>query len=105
MAQHPTDRCPACGAERTGGLCPSCLLRLGLDGPALSVSHPSGPVATVSLGTPLTGGRVLDSLAATVGPVPRVLLRDTATGEAPSPVVQPSSPEVPDLPDGSARLQ
>ena len=43
---------------------------------------------------------MLNSLAATVGPVPHVLLRDdTASGEAYTPVLKPSSPEMPDLPD------
>ena len=38
---------------------------------------------------------MLDSLAATVGPVPRLLLRDTAAEEeGPSPMIRPSSPEM-----------
>ena len=61
-----------------------------------------------ALGTdpPTAGASVLESLAATVGSVPRVLLRDdTGTGEPPSPLVRPASPEMPDRPDRSARLQ
>ena len=42
----PTARCPDCGAIRPEhsppGPCPACLLRLGLDGPGLSLS-PGGP--------------------------------------------------------------
>ena len=26
------DRCPECGAERSAGICPRCLIRLGIDG-------------------------------------------------------------------------
>ena len=88
------NRCPSCGAERPAnspeGLCPRCLMQQALD------TDP--PISA--------GASVLASLAATVGSVPRVLLRDdTATGEPPSPLIQPSSPEMPDLPDRSARLQ
>ena len=69
------------------GLCPRCLMQQALD------TDP--PVSA--------GASVLASLAATVGSVPRVVLRDdTATGEPPSPMLQPSSPEMPDLPDRSA---
>ena len=54
----------------------------------------------------LTGASVLAAPTATVGSVPHVLLRhDTDTGEPHSPVLEPSSPEMPDLPDRSARLQ
>src|SRR5262249_30290767 len=34
----------------------------------------------------------LEMIAASIGPVPRVLLRDTAPGEPPGPVVRPSGP-------------
>ena len=66
------NRCPSCGAERPAnspeGLCPRCLMQQALD------TDP--PVSA--------GASVLASLAATVGSVPRVLLRDdTATGEPP----------------------
>ncbi len=30
------DRCPDCGAERSAGVCPRCLIRLGIDGPGRS---------------------------------------------------------------------
>ncbi len=88
------NRCKSCGAERPAkspeGLCPRCLMQQ-----ALGTDPPNS-----------AGASVLVSLAATVGSVPRVLLRDdTATGEPPSPLVQPGSPEMPDLPDRSARLQ
>jgi serine/threonine protein kinase len=45
---------------------------------------------------------VLNTLAGSIGSVPRVLLRDTAPGEEPSPLVKPSSDE---MPEGPVRLQ
>ena len=80
MAQ--TDRCPECGAERSDGICPRCLIRLGIDGAGPGRSRPSSPGETTAPG-------VLDSIAASIGPVPRVLLRDTAPGEEPGPIVRP----------------
>jgi serine/threonine-protein kinase len=86
MAERTT--CPDCGAALPAGsprgLCPRCLLRAGLADPSDSGRN-GGPAASVtSLG-------VLDSIAATVGTVPRVLLRDTAPGEEPGPIVRPQA--------------
>ena len=61
MAQ--TDRCPECGAERSDGICPRCLIRLGIDGAGPGRSRPSSPGETTAPG-------VLDSIAASIGPVP-----------------------------------
>jgi serine/threonine-protein kinase len=36
-------------------------------------------------------GSVLETISATIGVVPRVMLRDTAVGEAPSPIIRPSN--------------
>ena len=87
--------CPKCGTQRParspGGLCPGCMLREGLGGGDLSLSHPGGPGATISL----VGDTVLHKLSASIGPVPRVLLRDTTQGDDPSPIAQPSSSEMP----------
>ena len=41
-----------------------------------------------AVGEPTSAG-VLETLAASIGPVPRVLLRDTAPGEQPGPIVRP----------------
>jgi serine/threonine-protein kinase len=43
--------------------------------------------------TSVTRASVLDSIAATIGAVPRVLLRDTGPGEHPSPIVRPHDSE------------
>ncbi len=86
---HP-DRCPECGAERSAGICPRCLIRLGIDGPGPGGSRPSSPADPTGLpGNETTAPGVLDSIAASIGAVPRVLLRDTAPGEEPSPIVRP----------------
>jgi serine/threonine-protein kinase len=93
MASVDPELCPTCGAAKPadapGGHCPRCLLRDGLDGASLSLSHPGELGATVDL----DGSRVLETLAAAVGPVPRVLLRDTDPGAEP-PVVRPPDPAV-----------
>jgi serine/threonine protein kinase/predicted Zn-dependent protease len=81
--------CPACGTElplrAPEGLCPGCLLRAGLDGAALSLSPAGDAGATVEL----AGSRVRETLAAAVGSVPRVLLRDNDAGAKP-PVIRPT---------------
>lgn len=83
-------KCPDCGAPLTldavRGLCPRCLLRAGLAGPDLCLTG-AGPGATLDLGT-----SVIDTIARVVGPVPRVLLSDTAPGESTSPIVRDPSP-------------
>jgi serine/threonine-protein kinase len=82
--------CPTCGLELAPDApCPRCLMHLGLDGPGLALSD-QGPDITVAL-APLTpgGSPVLDTIARSVGPVPRVLLRDTDDGEPAGPVVKP----------------
>ncbi len=84
------DRCPECGAERSAGICPRCLIRLGIDGAGAGRLRPSSPVSpTGRTGGETTAPGVLDSIAASIGPVPRVLLRDTAPGEEPGPIVRP----------------
>jgi serine/threonine-protein kinase len=84
------DRCPECGAERHAGICPRCLIRLGIDGSGPDRSGRSSPGDPTGLagGEPTAAG-VMETLAASIGPVPRVLLRDTAPGEAPGPIVRP----------------
>lgn len=80
-------RCPDCGAMRPNqvlsGPCPACLMRLALNGPNLSLTD-NGPGAAAELPR-----GVLETIAQSIGPVPRVLLRDTAPGEDPSPIIKP----------------
>jgi serine/threonine-protein kinase len=80
-------------------------------GAALSRSA-DGPSAqaevTVSLqpaGDPGAAADSLATLAQSLGGLPRVLLRDTDGGSGPDPLIQPASPEMPELADRSAHLQ
>ena len=82
----PERTCPDCGAilpaDAPRGLCPECLRGAAL--PRTS----SGGSATTGGFEPAAQG-VLATIAQSLGPVPRVLLRDTAPGEEPGPIVRP----------------
>jgi eukaryotic-like serine/threonine-protein kinase len=71
------DSCPECGAKRAANgpidLCPHCLLRLGL-----GVNLTAGPASTEPRDLPATSSGVLKVLDRSIGPVPRILLRDAA---------------------------
>jgi eukaryotic-like serine/threonine-protein kinase len=84
------NRCSSCGAQlpahAPGGHCPHCLLLQGLDDNAPGPDRdPNGD----TLNGPPGPGSVLETISATIGHVPRVMLRDTAFGEEPSPIVRP----------------
>jgi hypothetical protein len=75
--------CPRCGKplppDVPTGTCPACLLRDGLATEAQSLPLGDSNDADVALGfEPTAPGRVLDSLAHSIGSIPRVLLPDTA---------------------------
>ena len=86
--------CPRCGAARSdaapAGLCPRCLMGNALDSDVTYSFASEEP------------GRVLETLAHSVGPMPRVLLPDTKGNSVESPVVKPSSEEMPPKADRSA---
>jgi serine/threonine-protein kinase len=82
-------------AAESGGLCPRCRL----DG------VPRSDTDFTDLFTSTQPGQVLESLAASIGLVPRILLSDTAGGTTESPLVNPSSAEMPLLADRSVRVQ
>ena len=92
-------RCPKCGHElpvnSPAGLCPVCLLGQGMTSTALSLAHPGTPGMTAAWNEGVPHQSVLESLKASLGEVPRVLLRDTKDEPEP-PMVQPASPERPD---------
>ena len=76
---------------------PPLPIRPGIDGPGLSRPRPSSPGDTADFtGGGTTGAGVLDSIAATIGSVPHVLLRDTGPGEQPGPIVRPSGVDAAD---------
>jgi serine/threonine-protein kinase len=101
MADAP--HCPDCGrplpADVPHGACPACLPRRGLE-PASDPLGPDDPAAhDVSYGfEPTDVGHVLETLACSIGPIPRVLLPDTDPGDRGTPPVLPSSPEMPAAP-------
>jgi serine/threonine-protein kinase len=105
MAGRPT--CPDCGVELMGpgGHCPRCLLEAGLEGDSLSVGGGGAVGVTMALEStgPAAGACVLEALASSVGPVPRVLLRDTDGG--PEPPARPGSNAMPAPADRAGRLQ
>ncbi len=96
------DCCRGCGAKRPAdapsGLCPACLLKAGLLGDGSRL-----PDVTITFGP--ASSSVLASFGEAFGKIPPVLLRDADSGTDPGPVIQPSSPEIPDQADRSARLQ
>jgi hypothetical protein len=92
------NQCPTCGAplpaHSPGGHCPRCLLLRGID------SDPPGSDRGSNDPTPdrtARPGSVLDLIGATTDGVPRVLLRDTADGEEPSPIIRPIGGEEPSI--------
>ena len=103
-------RCPECGfplpPDVAPGRCPACLLRAGLmDG---SMTGPlDGPeVHQVSIGfEPTSAGKVLETLARSIGSIPRILLPDTHAEDRDDPVVDPSSSEMPTAPKRGERYQ
>ncbi len=86
----PSSHCPDCGAplppSSPRNLCPRCLLRAGLDFDPPRLARKSGGYGATSAGT---SGGILDSIAATIGPVPRIWLRDTDGGHEP-PIHRPN---------------
>ena len=115
--------CPHCGskqpADAPAGLCPQCLLRLGLGGdlseaperedqPDVSESQPAGghhgprrPFSGATAPFPISG--VLDTLGEAIGPVPRVLLRDGSPDDLRP--VKPGSTEMPEFAGDTGRYQ
>ena len=88
MSERPV--CPSCGdalpANSPRELCARCLFRVGMESGSTGPSRNREHGATA--GQTVTAGHVLDAITATIGAVPRVLLRDTDTGTEP-PIVRP----------------
>jgi len=87
--------CPICGKAQPANVCSSC----GHEG-----THPGAADFTDSVGF-AHPGQVLAKLAASIGPVPRVLLPDTTDGATESRVINPNSTELPSAADRSVRVQ
>ncbi len=74
-------RCIRCGnplpSEAPDGICPACMLRAGLEPDTKPMPEGSaGENVTFSF-EPAQPGHVLENLARSIGPIPRVLLPET----------------------------
>jgi eukaryotic-like serine/threonine-protein kinase len=87
------DRCPICTTDRIDGLCPRCMIRLGLDGPTLNGNGIGAPGATFELFPQPCGERAPETITLGDEPEASVRLRDLDTVEAPEAVAIPSSYE------------
>jgi hypothetical protein len=102
--------CPRCGRplppDARPGTCPACLFRAGLEPGSNAAPLDASDGDEVTLGFGSTGpGCVLESLARSIGSIPRVLLADTAHDDRGVAVIKPSSPEMPPPSDRGGRYQ
>jgi len=92
-------RCNRCGnllpSDAPEGTCPACMLRAGLEPDSEPPADGSAREGVTFGFEPTDPGRVLESLARSIGSIPRVLLPDTATDDAGVPIIKPSSGEMP----------
>ena len=94
-------RCNRCGNPlrsdaSAGTSCPVCMFRAGLEASGEDISFGFEPTQP---------GRVLESLARSIGPIPRVLLPDTATHDGGAAIIKPSSEEMPAAGERGDRYQ
>jgi serine/threonine protein kinase len=87
-------RCPSCGVPRLDrspeGLCPRCLMHRAMaDSDATA---PPGRSVELSVSLEPASSAALAEIAASIGGLPRVLLRDTGPG----PIIEAASPEIPE---------
>ncbi len=94
MAGGKSDSCPNCGRPQPAGLCVHCW-----PAQASSSETAADPVIFSS------PGPTLASLAATIGPIRRILLADTGNATAEPALVNPASPEMPAPGDRDVRVQ
>ena len=92
--------CPRCGkplpSDVPAGTCPACRLRAGLATGARAGPLDESNDDEVTFGfEPTRPGRVLESLAHSIGSIPRVLLPDTSPDDRDVAVIKPSSDEMP----------
>jgi tetratricopeptide (TPR) repeat protein len=93
------DRCPRCGSLRHGrsprGLCLVCLMAEAAAEPLETSPHARVAELTMTLEPALSS--VLAEISESVGGLTRVLLRDSGGDSAFSPIVAPSSNEMPEV--------
>ena len=102
LAMDVRNWCLGCGEERPSdapsGLCPACLIKAGLPGDGSELHE-----MTITFGP--ASSSVLASLGQAFGNIPPILLRDADSVTDPDQVIRPSSSEIPNPADRSARLQ
>ncbi len=92
--------CPRCGQPLPPyvptGTCPACRLRTGLETGARAAPLDDSNDEEVNFDfEPTSSGRVLETLARSIGFVPRVLLADTVPDDRDVALIKPSSAEMP----------
>jgi hypothetical protein len=103
-------RCNRCGnplrSDGPAGVCPVCVLRAGLESGPEPTPADSSAGADVTLGfEPTHPGHVLESLARSIGSIPRVLLPDPAPDDTGVAIIKPSSNEMPAASERGDRYQ
>ncbi len=103
-------RCPSCGQplppDVSSGTCPACRLRaaMGTGARTAPLDDSNDGEATFDI-EPTSPGRVLESLAHSIGPIARVLLPETTPDDRDVAVIEPSSDEMPPPGQGGDRYQ
>src|SRR5262245_25890757 len=105
-----TRRCHLCGqllpSDAPEGICPACTLRAGVQ-PGSEPSRSAGSAGenvTFSFES-AQAGHVLESLARSIGSIPRVLLPETGTDDTGLAVTHPSSDAPPTPAERGDRYQ
>ncbi len=95
MSDEVVATCPDCGRTQSAGACRHCRPDRARYGETIGTD----PLAAI------LAGPVLESLAASIGPVPHLLLPDTSDGTMGQPPVNPASPEMPPIADRPTCVQ
>jgi hypothetical protein len=92
-------RCNRCGnllgSAASEGTCPFCMLRAGLEPDSERLPDDTADEEVTFGFEPNHPGHVLESLARSIGSVPRIRLPDTATDDAGGAIIKPSSDAMP----------
>src|SRR4029077_17505201 len=101
------ENCRVCGQKRPAdapsGLCPACMLKAGLVAEGSKPGGPQRDSLTILFGP--ASSSVLAAFGEEFGKIPPILLRDADSASEPGPVIRPSSAEIPNPAQRSARLQ
>ncbi len=102
-------RCTRCGnplpPDVALGICPACMRRVGWQPAFGQPPHGSAGDEVTNGFKPNHPGHVLESLAQSIGSIPRILLPDTAADDAGVAVIKPSSDEMPALAERGDRYE